>query len=77
MAKWIVVHDQQNQSMWINSDLIWRMYSYKNNYTPEVHSMVHKSDQLDDYFQCRETPEEIMILINKERELIRAMENAK
>lgn len=51
--------------MWINAELIWRIYRYKNNYTLEINSMVYKSDMQDDYFQCRETPEEIMALIDK------------
>lgn len=63
--KLILIHTRNNVCEWLNADLIWRICPYTNQYTPEIRSMIFKSDQQDDYIQVTETPEEIITLIDK------------
>lgn len=67
MAKWIIVHASWNDKpIWLNAELIWKIETgVPDKHRPIDGAWIFKSDQPDDFTRVRETPEEIMALIDK------------
>lgn len=67
MAKWIIVHASwDGKPIWLNAERIWKIEAgAPDKHRPIDGSWIFKSDQSDDYTRVRETPEELMTLIDK------------
>jgi hypothetical protein len=70
---WIQVTGYNGGKEYINVEKAVHIITLKSAASPYLNSRVFFSGDEEDYMSCRETVEELMILINKERELIRKM----
>jgi hypothetical protein len=70
---WIQVTGYNGGKEYINVEKAVLIITLKSAAAPYLNSRVFFSGDEEDYMSCHETVEELMILINKERELIRKM----